>query len=79
VKYVSKDEGRSKSYNKMLIRVVGGSGFEAPTLSSYRRFLVETLVECDIGAKETYHMLLKIPLVVYSRKIFLLNFSKKVY
>lgn len=45
----------------------------------YRRFLTEMLVEFDIGAQETFHLLLKLPLVIYSPKFFPLNVGKKVY
>lgn len=48
-------------------------------LCTYRRFLTETLVERDVKAQETCHLLLKLPLVVCSWKFFSLNVGKKVY
>lgn len=63
----------------MLTRFFGGSEYEALALSMYRRFHVEKLVEHDIGAEETYNLLLKLPLVVYNHKFFPLNVRKKLY
>lgn len=70
VKHSSKTERRSESYHEMLIRVVVGSGSEAPALSAYRSFLVETLVEHDVGGQEMCHLLLRLPLVVCSHTFF---------
>jgi ATP-dependent DNA helicase PIF1 len=78
-KYASKVEKRSESYQDMLTRISNASGSEAPVLCAYRRFLAETLVDRDIGAQETCHMLLKLPLVVCSRKLFSLNVGRKVF
>lgn len=78
-KYASKAERRSEIYHEMLAVVAGGSGSKAPVLFAYRRFLVQMLVLCDIGAQGTCHLLLKLPLVIYSRKFFSLNVRKKVY
>jgi ATP-dependent DNA helicase PIF1 len=78
-KYASKAEKRSESYQDMLSRISNASGSEAPVLCAYRRFLAETLVDRDIGAQETCHMLLKLPLVVCSRKFFSLNVGRKVF
>ena len=46
------------------------------TLVVYRKFIIEIVVECDIRAQETCHMIQKLPLVVsslsftYLREIF---------
>ena len=42
-------------------------------------FFSETIIDHDIGAQETCHMLLKLPLVVCSRKFFPLNVGQKVF
>jgi ATP-dependent DNA helicase PIF1 len=78
-KYASKAEKRSESYQDMLTRISNSSASEDPALSAYRRFLVETLVDRDIGAQETCHMLLKLPLVLCSRKFVSLNVGRKVF
>lgn len=41
--------------------------------------LVETIVDRDIRAQETCHMLLKIPLVVWSQKFVSLNVGRNVF
>ena len=48
-------------------------------MSSYRRFLAETLVDYDIGAQEPCHRLLKLPLGVCSHNAFPLNVGKKLF
>jgi len=65
-KYASKAQKRSKSYHHMLTRISNSIGSEDHALCAYRKFLAETIVYCDIGAQETCHMLLKLPLVVCS-------------
>lgn len=45
----------------------------------YRKLLTETIVERDVGAQETFHMLLELPLVECSRKIVNLNVSHKIF
>ena len=78
-KYTSKAEKRSKSYHDMLTRISNSIAFEDHALCAYRRFLAETIFDCDIGAQETCHMLLKLPLVVYSLKFVSLNVGRKVF
>jgi len=79
VKYASKEEKRSKIYQDMLTKISNASDLEAPAFCAYRRFLAQTLVDCDIDTQETCHMLLKLPLVVCSRKLFFLNVGRKVF
>ena len=78
-KYASKAEKRSESYQDMLTRISNSGALEDSALSAYRRFLAETLVDRDIGAQETCHMLLKQPLVICSRKFISLNVGRKVF
>jgi ATP-dependent DNA helicase PIF1 len=78
-KYASKAEKRSESYQDMLTRISNSGASEDSALSAYRRFLAETLVDRDIGAQETCHMLLKLPLVICSRKFVSLNVGRKVF
>ena len=42
-----------------------------------KKFLSKTIIEGDIGAQETFHMLLKFPLVVCTRNFFPLYVGKK--
>jgi len=79
VKYASKEERRSESYHDMLTRISNYFASEDHALCAYRRFLAETVVERDIGAQETCHMLLKLPLVVCSRQFVSLNVGRKVF
>jgi DNA replication protein DnaC len=46
---------------------------------AYRRLLTETIVERDIGAQETCHMLLELPLVECSRRFVNLNVSLEMF
>ena len=75
-KYASKAEKRSESYQDMLTRISNSGASEDSALSAYRRFLAETLVDRDIGAQETCHMLLKLPLVICSWKFVSLNVGR---
>ena len=63
----------------MLTRISNSSASEDPALCAYKKFLAETIVDHNIGAQETCHMLLKLPLVVCSRKFFPLNVGRKVF
>ena len=63
----------------MLTRISNASASEDPALCAYKRFLAETIVDQDIGAQETCHMFLKLPLVVCSRNFFPLNVGREVF
>ena len=45
---------------------------------AYRKLLIETVIERDIGAQETCHMLLELPLVECRKKFVNLNVSCEV-
>ena len=52
-KYASKIEKRSESYQDTPTRISNATASEAPALCAYKRFLVETIVDRDIGAHKT--------------------------
>jgi hypothetical protein len=78
-KYASKVEKRSESYQDMLTRITSFAASEDPTLSAYKIFLSQTLVYCDIGAQQIFHMFLKLHIVLCSRKFVSLNLGRKVF
>ena len=47
-------------------------------MSTYHKFLFEVIIERDIGAQETCHMLQKLSLVVCSQEFVALNVGRKV-
>lgn len=78
-KYAAKAERSSETYQQMLMR---RSNLENPddlASRAYRKLLNETVIERDIGAQETCHMLLELPLVECSRKFVNLNVSREVF
>ena len=44
----------------------------------YKKLLIETIIEKDVGAQETCHMLLELPLVECNRCFVNLNVSHKI-
>eukprot|EP01018_Ginkgo_biloba_P021168 Gb_06945 [translate_table: standard] len=78
-KYAAKSEKASESYHDMLLRITSIEDLEEPTACAYKQFLSETIVDRDIGAQETCHMLLSLPLVECSRAFVALNVSRKVF
>ena len=52
---------------------------DIPSISAYKKFLTETIVERDIGAQETCHMFLKLPLVISSHRFVSVNVGKKIF
>ena len=63
----------------MLARISNSIGSEEHALCAYRRFPAEIIVDRHIGAQETCHMLLKLPLVVCSHEFVSLNVGRKVF
>ena len=63
----------------MLMRVSNIENPHEPAAHAYRRLLTETIVDRDIGAQETCHMLLKLPLSECSRQFVVLNVGMKVF
>jgi hypothetical protein len=78
-KYASKEEKRSESYQDKVTRISNYGASKDHALFAYIRFLVETLFDHDIGAQETFHMLLKLPHVLCSQKFVSLNIGRKVF
>ena len=61
----------------MLTRISNVVESEIPAICAYKKFLAETIVERDIGAQETCHMLLKLPLVILDVALFQLMLVEK--
>jgi len=78
-KYAAKAEKGSETFHDMLIRVSNIENPNEPTTHAYRRLLCETIVDRDIGAQETCHMLLELPLCESSHQFVVLNVGMKVY
>ena len=77
-KYASKSERISENYQDMLTRISNVVDSDIPSICAYKIFLAKTIVERDIGAQETCHMLLKLPLVIFS--IFVsINVGRKIF
>ena len=53
--------------------------FEIPSICAYKKILIETIVERDIGAHEMCHMLLKLPLVISSCRFVSVNVRRKIF
>ena len=62
-KYVEKVEKSYETYHQILVRLANIENPDEATSKAYKRLVTETLIEGDIGAKETCHMLLELPLV----------------
>ena len=78
-KYAAKSETKSESFHQMLRRIVHAAPLLDPSIVAVQKFLSETLVDRDIGAQETCHMLQKLPLTVSSRTFLSLNVNRKTY
>ena len=63
----------------MLTRISNVVTSEIPSICAYKKFLVETIVEIDIGAHEMCHMLLKLPLVIYRCSFVSVNVGRKIF
>jgi hypothetical protein len=78
-KYASKAEGRSETYHHMLTRIASTSNIDDPASTAYRRLHSEAIVDRDISAQETFHMLQKLPLVTCSRTFTKLNVGRQIF
>ena len=78
-KYAAKAEKSSETYHQMLVRLANIENPDEVASKAYKRLLTETLIERDIGAQETCHMLLELPLVESSRVFVTLNVSREVF
>ena len=61
----------------MLRRIVHAAPLLDPSIVAIQKFLSETLVDRDIGAQETCHMLQKLPLTICSCTFLSLNVNRK--
>ena len=78
-KYASKAEGKSETYHHMLTRIATATRPKDPTSYAYQRLLLEAIVDRDISAQETCHMLQKLPLVTCSRTFIKLNVGRQIF
>ncbi|XP_059066108.1 uncharacterized protein LOC131857481 [Cryptomeria japonica] len=76
-KYAAKAENKSETYHQMLSRISTNFEPDKPTPNAFQKMLVENLVDRDIGAQETCHLLLKLPLSLSSRTFVSLNVNQK--
>ena len=63
----------------MLMRISSIQNPNEPAACAYRTFLCETIIDRDIGAQETCHMLLELPLNECSRTFIVLNVGINVF
>ena len=75
-KYASKAEHKSETYHSMLSRISTNCASDRPVAFAFRKMLTDSLVERDIGAQETSHLLLKLPLSICSRTFVSLSVHK---
>ena len=78
-KYASKAEKSLETYHQMLMRLENIENPEDFASKVYKKLLIETIIERDVAAQETCHMLLKLPLVECNRHFFNLNVSRKIF
>lgn len=62
-KYASKTEIKSKSYSDILKRIANIDSSEEKALLAYQKIMMNIIINRDIGAQESCHMLRKLPLV----------------
>ncbi|XP_059070854.1 uncharacterized protein LOC131028544 [Cryptomeria japonica] len=78
-KYAAKAKNKSKTYHAMLSRISTNFESDKPAPNAFRKMLLDNLVDRDIGAQESCHLLLKLPLSICSRTFFSLNVNKKKF
>ena len=78
-KYTSKEEGKSETYHHMLTRIIAASCPQDPASYAYHRLHLEAIVDRDISAQETCHMLQKLPLVTCNRSFIKLNVGRHIF
>ncbi|XP_059064231.1 uncharacterized protein LOC131856450 [Cryptomeria japonica] len=76
-KYAAKAENKSETYHAMLSRISTNFESDKPAPNAFRKMLLDNLVDRDIGAQESCHLLLKLPLSLCSRTFFSLNVNQK--
>lgn len=78
-KYASKVERKLEICVNMLERICSNERLEDQDLKSYQKFMVYIVVEQDIGAQGTCHMLQKLPLMICTQNFVSINVGKKVF
>ncbi|XP_059071724.1 uncharacterized protein LOC131869345 [Cryptomeria japonica] len=78
-KYAAKAKKSSETYHQMLMCLANIENRDDLATKAYRKLLNETIIERDVGAQETSHMLLELPLVESSRQFVNLNVSREVF
>ena len=78
-KYAAKSEKGSETFHNMLMRVSSIQNPNKPTACAYKILLCESIVDRDIGAQETCHMLLELPLSECILRFVVLNVGMKVF
>jgi len=63
----------------MLMRVSSIQNPNEPATCAYKSFLCETIIDRDICAQETCHLLLELPLSECSHRFVVLNVGRKVF
>ena len=61
-KYAAKSEKGSETFHNMLMRVSSIQNPNEPATCAYKILLCETIIDRDICAQETCHLLLELPL-----------------
>ena len=78
-KYAAKAEKGSETFHDMLMRISSIQNPNEPAARAYRTLLSKTIVDRDIGAQETCHLLLELPLCESSRRFVVVNVGRKVF
>jgi len=75
--YVAKVEKGSESFHDMLMCIYSIQNPNEQVSRAHRTLLCENIVDRDIGAQETYHILLELSLSECSRRFIILNVGIK--
>ena len=78
-KYAAKFEKKSETFHDMLMRASSIENPNEPAARAYKTLLCETIVDREIGAQETCHFLLELPLSECTRRFIVLNVGMKVF
>ena len=78
-KYVDKSKKGSENFHNMLMQVSSIQNPNEPAARAYKSLLCESIIDRDIGAQETCHLLLELPLSECSCCFVVLNVCMKVF
>ncbi len=76
-KYASKSESQSAAFSDILNQILSESQPEDSSLTSIQKLLLHSVLERDISAQETCHLILGTPLYHSSRRFVFLNLNKE--